>query len=109
MEEFVMKVRKFEIINCPHCGYEYLPAEIFVPRAYFGRPTEIERDANGKLVSYEGTSVDLFEKYVCDNCNKEFRIVSKLQLTTEDIFPGCFTEEYVTKLPTSLFTENDKN
>ena len=101
-----MKIRKFEIIECPKCGYEYLPAEIFVPKFYFGIPENIERDEKGKLVSYEGTSVDLFEKYKCDNCNTEFRVVSKLQLTTELSFPGSFNdEEYVTKFDKGLFTE----
>lgn len=100
-----MKVRKFEIIECPHCGYEYLPAEIFIPKYYFGNPSSIVRTEQGKLVSYEGTSVDLFEKYTCDNCNNEFRIVSKLQLTTEDIVPDKFNEEYVTKIDRNLFVE----
>lgn len=98
-----MKVRKFEIIECPKCGYEYLPAEIFVPKYYFGKPENIQRDENGRLLSYEGTSVDLFEKYKCDCCNSEFRIVSKLQLTTELAFPGSFSEEYVSKIDTTLF------
>ena len=98
-----MKVRKFELIECPRCGYEYLPAEIFIPKYYFGTPKDIERDSRGKIMSYEGTSVDLFEKYTCDNCNTEFRVVSKLQLTTEDVFPGSFSEEYTTRLPASLF------
>ena len=93
-----MKVRKFEIIECPKCGYEYLPAEIFVPKYYFGTPKDIERNEQGKLVSYEGTSVDLFEKYTCDCCNTEFRVVSKLQLTTELEFPGCFDEEYFSSM-----------
>ena len=100
-----MKVRKFEIIECPECGYEYLPAEIFIPNAYFGRPTNIVRNENGKLVSYDGTSVDLFEKYICDKCNFEFRVVSKLQLTTEDVVPERFNEDYVTKLDRNLFSE----
>ena len=101
-----MKVRKFEIIECPKCGYEYLPAEIFVPNAFFGRPENIERNADGKLVSYEGSSVDLFETYWCDKCNTEFRVVSKLQLTTEYTFPGSFNdEEYVKKINKSLFEE----
>ena len=100
-----MKIRKFEIIECPVCGYEYLPAEIFVPKAYFGTPTNIQRNEQGKLVSYEGTSVDLFEKYICDKCDTEFRIVSKLQLTTEEALPEKFTEDYVTKLEPNLFAE----
>ena len=100
-----MKTRKFEIIECPHCKYEYLPAEIFIPKYYFGVPHSIVRDSNGKIVSYEGTSVDLLEKYTCDNCNTEFRVVSKLQLTTELTFPGSFNEDYVSKINKSLFTE----
>lgn len=98
-----MRIRKFEIVECPNCGYEYLPAEIFIPKYYFGKPYNIERNEEGKLLSYEGTSVDLFEIYTCDKCNKEFRVVSKLQLTTELTFPGSFDEEYVTKIETSLF------
>lgn len=90
-----MKVRKFEIIECPQCKYEYLPAEIFIPKYYFGHPTNIERTSDGKLVSYEGSSVDLFEKFTCENCGTDFRVVSKLQLTTQ----FAFTEEYISKLP----------
>ena len=101
-----MKVRKFEIVECPKCGYQYLPAEIFVPKYYFGVPTEIERDKNGKIISYEGSSIDLFEKYKCDRCNTEFRVVSKLQLTTELGFPGNFNFDYVTKLDKSLFVDD---
>lgn len=93
-----MKVRKFEIIECPKCGHEYLPAEIFVPRGFFGTPTNIVRDENNKLVSYDGTSVDVFEKYICDTCDTEFRIVTKLQLSTELTFPGGFNEDYITKI-----------
>lgn len=99
-----MKIRKFEIIECPYCGYEYLPAEIFIPKYYFGKPENIQRDENGKLLSYEGSSVDLFEKYKCDKCDTEFRVVSKLQLTTELEFPGSFNSDYVTNL-----FKNDKN
>lgn len=102
-----MKIRKFEIIECPKCKYEYLPAEIFIPKYYFGEPKCIERDSQGKLVSYEGSSIDLFETYTCDNCDAEFRVVSKLQLTTELTFAGKFTEEYVTKIEENNLFVND--
>lgn len=102
-----MKTRKFEIIECPKCGYQYLPAEIFIPKYYFGIPEDIQRDENGKIISYEGSSVDLFEKYKCDKCNTEFRVVSKLQLTTELSFPGSFNEEYITRIDTGLFKSDD--
>ena len=32
-----MKDKKFIIVKCPKCGYEYLPAEIFT-RAFLGKP-----------------------------------------------------------------------
>ena len=106
-ENLIMKPRKFEIIDCPKCGYEYLPAEIFVPKFYFGIPENIERGEDGKIISYEGTSVDLFEKYICDRCGTEFRVASKLQLTTNDKFPDSFDDDYFTKLNPNLFLKND--
>ena len=30
-----MKLRKNEVIECPHCGREYLPAEIFISNGFF--------------------------------------------------------------------------
>ena len=98
-----MKVRKFEIIECPHCKYEYLPAEIYLPKYFFGTPKNIKRDVNGKIVHYDGTSVDLFEVYKCDNCNTEFRVAAKLQLTTDTPYFACFNEEYVTPLKKDIF------
>lgn len=102
-----MKPRKFELIECPRCKYEYLPAEIFIPKYYFGVPENIQRDENGKILSYEGTSVDVFEMYNCDNCKVDFRVVSKLQLTTELTFPGNFNEDYITKIDPSIFDTDD--
>ena len=93
-----MKIRKFEIIECPKCKREYLPAEIFIPKYFFGKPKNIKRDVNGKLVHYEGSSVDLFETYTCDGCGTDFRVVAKLQLTTETPHFACFNEEYVTQI-----------
>ena len=67
-----MKTRKFEVIACPKCGREYLPAELYVPNAFFGRPRDIVRDVYGTILDYEGTSVDLQETYICDKCNTNF-------------------------------------
>lgn len=98
-----MKVRKFEIIECPHCKYEYLPAEIYLPKYFFGNPKHIHRDVNGKIVHYDGTSIDQFEHYTCDNCNAEFRVVAKLQLTTDMPFTSCFNEEYIVPIKKDIF------
>ena len=46
---------KFITIACPNCGYEYLPAELFVSTRAFGNPGEIYRDDNGKIIDFTAT------------------------------------------------------
>ena len=101
------KPRKFEIIECPRCGWQYLPAEIYVDRAFFGRPTRIDRDEIGRIIDYEGTSVDQFETYICDHCNVEFRTQCKMTMITEETRLANFDEEYIAPLiiKKDLFTE----
>jgi DNA-directed RNA polymerase subunit RPC12/RpoP len=101
-----MKPRKFEIIECPHCGYQYLPAEIFVPKNFVGTPFGIERNYNGTIMEYEGESVDLFDTYTCDNCDKLFRVSAKMNFTTSIDEVEPFEEEYISPLNKSqLFIE----
>lgn len=101
-----MKPRKFETIACPHCGYEYLPAELYVPSGFFGKPFMLERDEAGKLINYEGSSIDLFETYTCDKCNHEFRVVAKIGFSTEDDKLQNFDEEYMSTISkNTLFLE----
>ena len=101
-----MKVRKFETIACPHCNYEYLPAELYIPKNFFGKPFMIERDETGKIINYEGSSIDLFETYTCDKCNHTFRVIAKMGFTTEEDRLENFDEEYSTTLfKNNLFLE----
>lgn len=103
-----MKARKFEIIECPNCGYEYLPAEIFIPNSYFGKPFAIDRDSEGKIIEFEGQSIDLYETYTCDKCNHMFRITSKIGFYTEDDKLQNFNEDYTTSLRKNvLFLEEE--
>jgi len=63
------------IIKCPHCGWEYLPCEIYLPDYMLGRSDEVVRDPLGKIIYQdyqEGYEPDLTEHYICDNCNKPF-------------------------------------
>lgn len=72
-----MEKTKGTVIVCPHCGWEYLPGEIFYGEALVGRPTEIVRDVLGKILYYEykdGYELDTTEHYICDNCGKAFTI-----------------------------------
>ena len=101
-----MKPRKFETIECPHCHYEYLPSEIYLPKLYFGKPLNIQRDTTGKILEYEGSSIDLFETYVCDKCNHTFRVAAKIGFSTEEDKLENFDEDYSTSIQKSnLFLE----
>lgn len=61
------------IIACPHCGWEYLPCEIFYPGSSLGKSDSVIRDALGKII-YEDyfEEPEFQEKYECDNCHKPF-------------------------------------
>ena len=43
IEEIILN-KKFSVITCPFCGKEYLPAEIFIPKVFFGNPQIIYRN-----------------------------------------------------------------
>ena len=102
-----MKTRKFEVIECPKCGREYLPAEIFFPKYFFGVPKDIVRDTYGRILDYEGTSVDLTEKYVCDKCNTEFNVKAKVTFTSELTKLENIDEEYTSVIHTNTLFFDD--
>ena len=45
--------KKWPVITCPHCGYQYAPAEIFMPGDLIGNPEQVIRDALGKIIYQE--------------------------------------------------------
>lgn len=104
-----MKPRKFELIECPKCGRQYLPAEIFIPKAFFGKPRDIVRDVYGKILEYEDTSVDTCESYTCDKCNTTFEIKVRMSFLTDKNKIGDMDEEYTSPTKISCLFLNDKN
>ena len=103
-----MKPRKFELIECPNCGYEYLPAEIYIPKSFVGTPKYIVRNECGKIESFENISMDTQEIYTCDKCNTSFKINAKLVFTTEEDKLENFDSEYSSPLQKNvLFLEED--
>lgn len=93
---------KTPIIKCPHCGAEYLPSEIYVPNAMFGRPEDIVRDSLGRLL-YEdyqaGKEPDMFEHFTCDYCDKPFVIEATITYKTKEEEPEKdFGTQYVSLL-----------
>ena len=100
-----MKPRKFEVIECPKCGRQYLPAEIFVPRSFFGKPRDVVRDVYGKILEYEDTSLDTTEYYTCDKCNTVFEVRTKISFNTDKNKTENFDEEYVSPIK-NLFLDD---
>lgn len=93
-----------ECIVCPKCGREYLPAEIYLPRSFLGKPESISRYSNGKIDTFDGSSMNLTESYVCDNCDTEFKVTAKVQFKTQVVKKNDFSQAYVTHLFEDTFT-----
>lgn len=91
-----MKPKQLRVIKCPKCGYEYLPAEIYLPDEFLGKPKNIVRNVEGKLMGYEGIKMNDTETYYCDNCGELFESVSTTNFTTKLI--GESSNDYVTRL-----------
>ena len=72
-------------IRCPHCGYEYLPAEIYYPQDFLGNPSGIIKDDDGSIIAFDGDDMSTEEHYVCDHCGKEFRVEAVITFKTEKI------------------------
>lgn len=93
-----MKSKKLDVITCPYCGTEYLPAEIYLPTDFVGKPREIERGEDGKIKSFQGKTMNLNEKYECDRCGKPLNISAKITFKVDINSAEDFTEDYVSPL-----------
>lgn len=87
---------KDNLIVCPFCGAEYLPAEIFYPNNFLGKPKNIFKDEYGKLLYYTDTDWDNTETFICDHCNKEFKVTVKYNFTATDSDAINFDDSYET-------------
>ena len=102
--------RKDVVITCPICGREYLPAEIFVPNSFFGKPTNIDRFTNGEIEVYDGSSMDTAEEYTCDNCGETFVVNADIHFKVTKKDDQHLKEEFISQIyPTriSLFEEDN--
>ena len=71
-------------ITCPHCGFQYLPGEIYDPKHFLGQPTDIVRNNLGEILGHDGIVMDLEETYICENCNKEINVKAKVSFVVND-------------------------
>lgn len=88
------------IIKCPHCGYEYLIDEIFMPSDLMGKSTGIIRDALGKILYSEYKEEPIMtQSYICDHCNRQFVVEATLTLKEkEEEEEKDFSQPYVSLL-----------
>jgi len=86
---------KSPVVTCPVCGQVYHPAEIFIPKEFFGDPKEIIRTTSGKIDFITGKDMCLDETYVCDNCLTPLRVHANLSFTVTSFPDKNFSEDYV--------------
>ena len=89
------------VIKCPYCNTEYLPGEIYIPKNFIGQPKDVSRTIDGKIDVAYGLNYDLTESYTCDKCNNTFKIMAKVNFTTEKDVKRSYDDEYVTNLYSS--------
>ena len=101
-------MKKNEVIKCPHCGAEYLPAEIFYPKYFLGSVSDVIKDGDGKIITYDGSGMDTTETYECDYCKTKFEARAKVSFDAVDV--NEFEEEYSTPryVQLSLFEEDNE-
>ena len=76
-EENLIKIR------CPHCGWEYLPGEIFLPDHFLGQPVNIDKDITGKILCYDGVVQNTNENFECVNCGKKLNLSATIKFNCE--------------------------
>ena len=88
----------YQIIKCPNCGYEYSPAEIFIPYNLVGKPEYVLRDEEGKITKILGLPIDLEEEFTCDKCNTTFVVTANINYDVRIDPQLDFAHEYETRL-----------
>lgn len=103
-----MEKSKSVLIKCPKCGCEYLPGEIYLPKAFLGQPKNIVRDNDTEIIAApDGAEMDLEEKFTCEKCGTPFRVYATVSFNTvleEDVDPNT---DYSTKIKTDIFSLNE--
>lgn len=82
------------IIECPNCGAEYLPGEIFLPKTFLGEPKNIDKDEKGKIISFTGTNMNTLENYVCDYCGTNFKVRATINMNARINVKHDFSKPY---------------
>ena len=84
-------------IKCPYCGYEYVPSEIYYPDSFLCKPTSIYRDVDGKIEKVNAKPC-LEEHYICDNCDKTFKVKATINYASSKVEELDFDNDYISPL-----------
>ncbi len=106
-----MKIKEERLITirCPFCGAQYLPAEIYLPDAFLGKPSIIDKTTDtSTIIDFEGKSMDLNETYQCDKCNTTFNVCAKVQFNTYIDEKKNFTTEHKTNIKRKVILFNEE-
>ena len=101
----------YNVITCPCCGQEFLPAEIFYPDDLIGKPKEIYKTSSGKIDFYTGEDQCYNELYICDNCRNLLHVHADVKYTVNVVKDDEeFDEEFVSKFnkPTKFSLKEDQ-
>lgn len=91
------------LIRCPHCGAEYAPSEIFYPSDFLPDAIDVTKDADGRIVAYEGSLMNLSEEYECDRCGHVFRATADVSFGSEPCEAHDFGSDYAQRVyPTAV-------
>ena len=95
-----LKKNKAVIIDCPHCGAEYLAGEIYMPGAIIGQPIELVKDSLGRIiyVDYQSKSNEscMTESFTCEYCGKPFTLNAELSVkVAKEVPEKDFSTQYV--------------
>lgn len=85
-------------IECPKCGREYLPGEIYLPKHFLGQPEAILRNNQGKIDDYDGLPMNLEEEFVCEKCGAHFKVQAKVSFKVTDLPKYDMSNSYRTSL-----------
>lgn len=87
-------------IRCPHCGMQYVPAQIMHPSSLLSRPKNVIRDPLGKILYVEyDHQADFQDTYICDSCNREFITTVNMTFKVDQQAPQLdFTQKTVSLL-----------
>lgn len=96
-----------QVIKCPYCDTEYLPSEIFYPKNFLGQETDIERDTFGAIIYYNGIEADTTETFICQSCNKQFKVQADIKFNVSQDNRNNLNSDYYTSKPVKLFLDED--